>query len=647
MAGFNRYVPRCCALALVMLAGGCADTYLTESAPTPLPSDSIAAIVVDDALCPVNSAAGIGTGLVRIRNRSTAARMITATDLQDPTGSFRIRELTSRLVPADGTATLVVDCQHRLTEFASATLSIVSTDITGNAGIINQSTLRTTPANTTLQVSVERVSFGQVFVGESANLEFNIANRGITSAEIVRVEFTNDYGVFSVLPPRHPVLRRDVPTPISVTFEPRNRYPVQTALAITHTATPTGAEITEYVEVVANEPKPCISVSHEDGFDFGEVTPGTRVSETFEIHNCSHPDFPVDLVVGEITLIPDAATATAGTFNLVNPTRQPTTLGVDDRLLFDVEYDVPLNAVDSSRAVVRIDSNDLYKSRLYVDVEGQPGPPVEEPQPPTGTCPDAQLRCSRFGESTPLADGDDLLAGSQIQCSALDSRAASGTINGWFWAVFPTRPEVPVNVVDDGLASIRFPQAGDYTVNLQVIDDRGVFACEPATLNLTVTEPGFRFEVFWGKPAEELDPATGEDADLDLHFVHLDNGCWNDPLYDANQGNRSPDWGTVGDPRDNPLFNALFPDEPGVERIRYLNPPPGSYRIGVEYHEDLGLGAVIVVMRLHVFGFVTFDIATELTTVGEFWDIGTITWPAGDFEPADAIYPTIAAAPCR
>jgi hypothetical protein len=637
MARVSIHVTALLASLLSVGAAGCRDTVTPFESPASMDAPEVR----DRILCVADTQGQFAYADVTLRNDSDLAWLLRSTSISGTGAQFVVEGLTQRLVPAGQSISGRIRCERQRERFATGFGTIEFTDLAGNNRRQRSFTIHLVPSDSTLEFSSDRLNFGNVIAGEFVVDSISLQNRGASPAMLQSADIMNAREVLGVERPTidaFPItIAPEERVRISLVFRPQDSSRIETALRLEHTGTPGGAPTSEFVTLLGNESKPCIRVTHEDGFAFDDVVPGEVVSEVFSVSNCSGGEFPVDLLVREISLAQTTARQTSENFSLTSTAPTPARIQSDSSIQFTLSYRSPGETFPQESGWVEILSNDSLKSSLYIPITAYQS---------TNACPISRVSCAIPGNNTALADGSEVDAGTTIRCSGLGSIDSDGTISGYFWGVLPARPTIPITNVEEGIATIRFPQAGDYSISLQTIDDRGRFTCEPASFSLRVVESGFRVEVFWSKPAEELDPATGEGADLDLRMIDNTGGCWGDTFYDCNSSNRSPDWGLAGDRTDNPLFNPLFAGEPGAERIRYLNPVASEFRFGVEYAEDLGIGAVIVVMRLHVLGILAFDIGRELTTAGQFWEIGTLRWPSGEFVPMDTLHDSIADSIC-
>ena len=181
-------------------------------------------------------------------------------------------------------------------------------------------------------------------------------------------------------------------------------------------------------------------------------------------------------------------------------------------------------------------------------------------------------------------------------------------------------------------------------------DDAGGPVPDLATLRVTSTDPsgaqavsirGFgrqrsceaiAVEVQWRSSDGASVPARSSllGPDLDVHLRHPLAPDWFDVPLDAYWRNRTPDWGTIGETRDDP---EVSPDAygDGPERIVLRDPEPGAeYRVGVHYWaaNDPG-GSVRADVAVYVWGRLAHERKAVRLDEHDLWDAAVIRWPLG------------------
>src|SRR6266496_2827461 len=98
----------------------------------------------------------------------------------------------------------------------------------------------------------------------------------------------------------------------------------------------------------------------------------------------------------------------------------------------------------------------------------------------------------------------------------------------------------------------------------------GVKACTPATAEIVAT-PAQKLlvEMFWDNSV----------TDVDLHVLRTTTSMISSSPDDCFYGNPKPDWGTPGDPNDDPELVRDALTGYGPEVTGYVNPIDTTYRV--------------------------------------------------------------------
>lgn len=124
--------------------------------------------------------------------------------------------------------------------------------------------------------------------------------------------------------------------------------------------------------------------------------------------------------------------------------------------------------------------------------------------------------------------------------------------------------------------------------------------------------------------------------DMELHLIRM-GAHINDSVGDCTWFtcmSVSPDWGTVGDPTDDPHKDVDNVSTFGPENIFLTRAPDGTYEVMVEYwgHGTADTSEIAITL-----GGVTVWRGSRLMTLYEVWDVGTLAFPAATFTPVDTI----------
>lgn len=132
--------------------------------------------------------------------------------------------------------------------------------------------------------------------------------------------------------------------------------------------------------------------------------------------------------------------------------------------------------------------------------------------------------------------------------------------------------------------------------------------------------------------------------DQELHLIRA-GGHINDTVEDCTWFtcvHASPDWGTVGDPSDDPHKDVDWLGTFGPENVFLDRAPNGSYEVMVEYWGSGTTDAPSVTINL---GGRTVWMGSHTMNLYDVWDVGTITFTGGSgtFTPVDTITPCASA----
>jgi len=305
--------------------------------------------------------------------------------------------------------------------------------------------------------------------------------------------------------------------------------------------------------------------------------------------------------------------APPGNFS-VNPIDQN---GITDRRVINVKY-CPMSGT-GARATMVLSSNDPNNAVVLVELRGGAltnNPPACVCNPPT----------IEVAPQTPVNLGQ--------ACQATDP---DGQPLQYAWTVVSRPPGSTEPIVNPN------SQNASITVNTATT------AATPYVFRLTVTDT-------WGASdsCEVTVFATPRDAlhvqlvwdkdrtDVDLHLLNPVGAAnpwgstgWFHGTNDCYFANLRPEWGVVGDTTDNPRLDLDDTEGFGPENINLSRPQSGSFRVGVHYYCDDGLGASRATVRIFCNGTLAFETAPpmNLPTTAFFWEVATIQWPGCTITP--------------
>lgn len=180
---------------------------------------------------------------------------------------------------------------------------------------------------------------------------------------------------------------------------------------------------------------------------------------------------------------------------------------------------------------------------------------------------------------------------------------------------------------NDALREFFLPITGRYVFALEVEDDTGIPNCEPSFVTVTATpQRRLSIELTWRTP-DDPDETDSVGSDLDLHFVKIGEGRWFDERWDTFFGNNAPDWNPERPSLDFDVTNGR-----GPETITMDNPQDCQwYAVGVHYFA-FRWGPSYANLRIFADGQLIFErLNVPLQQEADFWDVGRLHWPSGEF----------------
>ncbi|MEN0063620.1 MAG: choice-of-anchor D domain-containing protein [Myxococcota bacterium] len=212
--------------------------------------------------------------------------------------------------------------------------------------------------------------------------------------------------------------------------------------------------------------------------------------------------------------------------------------------------------------------------------------------------------------------------------SGVNSTDPDGGALTYVWSLV-RRPQAgdPSNVPlpdDDVETELTIDAAGIWEVTLVVTNEAGRPSV-PAKCVIDATPiDDVYIELSWAGPT----------SDLDLHLAR-DAAPFFDVPNDVSYCNPAPDWGTPGDPTDDPRLALDDSDGLGPEIITLPMAPDGTYLVRVHHFDDGDDGAVTATVVVYADG----DRITETSAVlgrNEVWEVGQINWPDATFGTSTA-----------
>ena len=96
--------------------------------------------------------------------------------------------------------------------------------------------------------------------------------------------------------------------------------------------------------------------------------------------------------------------------------------------------------------------------------------------------------------------------------------------------------------------------------------------------------------------------------------------------------NPAPDWGVPGSAADDPRFVRDALTGYGPEVFGYVEPAAGTYRVYVDFANNLlsAAPASTATVRVYSYGVLKAEVSRALPSMGSGWSAVDVSWPSGD-----------------
>ncbi len=626
-------------MAGLLLGGACADESgdgrTTVGVNAPRISVNPNPVVFDQT-----AVGSTNTKVLTIANTGTGTLLIDAFDLVDPSGFFDIEfdgDLSATIEIEEGAAPITMRINY-----TPLTADLVTAYILVHSNDNLQTDLRIdlTPPSIAARIACtpDPLNFGRVPAGTVETETVRIQNIGQADL-IISDLFVTGSADFTLVDEN---LGDELPITISsfetidleVEYSPNSDGYDEGIILVRSNDL---LETTKEIELFANGAEPCLSVTHEGGYDFGPTLFGVPREEAFTITNCADVGRGETLVVSDVGFIDteDITSSDRFTLDLTGLfDAGDLVLEAGESETFTMTYISEAETVDT--ALLQILSNDTFKNPLHIDIRGNGS---------ANACPTAVINC-RVGSSIP---SNQVAAAplQTLQCDGLASSDIDGVITSYLWTI-TERPDGSTAGLDPNESSasptIFLDLAGTFRLQLEVFDDGNIRSCNPAeAVIVVIPDEAIHVQLVWNTPAAPS-PQADRGVDMDLHFLHP-LGRWFQSPWDVYYSNKTPTWNAVS----HPSLDIDDTSGAGPENVNLDDPEEDLYyRVGVQYYSDHGISPSTTFTTLRVFlnGVLTFEIPNrELTTIngggncsGQFWDVCAIHWPTGQIVRIDLLY---------
>ncbi len=166
---------------------------------------------------------------------------------------------------------------------------------------------------------------------------------------------------------------------------------------------------------------------------------------------------------------------------------------------------------------------------------------------------------------------------------------------------------------------------GTYIVRLIVINESGITS-KPAQCTVeAVSDDDLTLKLLW----------NNKDADLDLHLI-APEGSFGDNATDCYYWNCSPqysgekpDWGEIGEPKDDPNLDIDNTTGMGPETITINKPVNGTYKVTVHAY-DLSHGPATAVVKGYAHSKEAESVSLLMNKTDTCWDVYKVTVSDGE-----------------
>ena len=472
--------------------------------------------------------------------------------------------------------------------------------------------------------AVDRLDFGDVPLGTTASRRIEVRNTGRDKLKFSDITISPDFELRYENNQSPTELAPGESTYLTIYYLSREELGARGTLDI-GSNDPDSPVWT--IVLAANIKFPCVTLDR-DAVDFGLIDPGQVRSQSVFLENCSEnaaaeinlerfegqPEFAINGFPDRIRLEPGERHEVIITFSPLRP--------------------------GSFQGGISLTTNDAERPELFVAINGLGRSP---------DCPVAVLEASHPERQTGVANPYGEFNGLPLDRIRLDASRSFDPEGGeleFLWTLV-SKPTDSNAVLESGMQGVIDNElwldlAGDYVVELNIITDAGLPACEAARLTLhAVSDEDIHLQLVWDTPNDpQQEDASG--SDVDLHFMRpTADSQWNSSPWDCFWMNMEPNWGGPGG-LDNPSLDRDDVDGLGPENINLDNPENNvTYKLGVHYFSDHGYGAAFATVRIYVGGVLFKEIVRQRLGDQDFWYVADIAWPGGVITDVNQTFPTI------
>ena len=472
----------------------------------------------------------------------------------------------------------------------------------------------------------DAISFGAVPWDDAAVVRFAVQNIGEGPLSIYAVESSDDAEVISPIPsPDAPVVvEPDEAVAVELRFDATVAAETQGAITIA-SDDPDHPELVVAwdVEILT----PCVQTFPQEAFSFGQVPLGESHHGILRIENCSDQ---LPLEVSLINIEADEAFSADADLEVGEQ------IGLPAGESLEIEVNFAPTVGGFAVATLELSTDDPDASSISIRATGT-GVLLDDCHLPV-------IEASLGGDDTATTQESSTFNAAPLDTVDLDASLSTAALEGevedysWHLVDWPQDSGAFLDEGDEPWATqLYLDLAGTYVVELDVADEEGEWACEPARLKvMALVGSDIHVQLVWDTPG---DPHRHNDhgTDLDLHFLHP-NGQWGQAPWDCNWQNREPLW-TEEEGPGNPTLDIDAHQGWGPENVNLDGPEEDLvYSAGAFYFTDRGYGASYATMRVFLEGELAAERVSQALHVDDFWYAFRVRGDLSEVEVVDETY---------
>lgn len=371
------------------------------------------------------------------------------------------------------------------------------------------------------------------------------------------------------------------------------------------------------VPIVANSDTPCLRISPSLVEFSPSVSVGASAQKTVLLQSCS----AVPLTVSDVR-----QTSGSGAFSS-KLTGGGKALENGESATLTIEYAPSQIGTDNAKYVVI--SNDPLQPNAEISVMAAAS---------DNRCPEAVASAKIEGSSiwSKTLDAAPL---DRISLDGSQSSDPEGSALKYYWTIQKAPADsvaaIAVSSSDPSKASFFVDLAGDYSLCLSAEDAQGMLSCNTDCVTISaVPRETIHIQLVWSVPGVSPTQTVGSGGDVDLHFLTLPDGKWNDLGQETLKNgtdvfwlNPNPVW-QIGSTAENPSLDIDSKTGSEPENINLDKPNACRwYAVGAHYYNDYAWGPAYATIRAYISGKLRFEkTKIKLSQTSVFKQIAWIFW---------------------